>query len=115
MHQSTTIPIQIHAWDPENRRFLEEHIQGYETHQTCNTCNETETMEHILTHCRASSPRQIWDLAKNTWPHDCQLWPHISLGIILGCGSISVPETKAQARKDGQPQMIAPKGAKRLL
>jgi ribonuclease HI/exonuclease III len=90
-------------------------IQGYETRQTCSICNETETMEHILIHCRALPPRQIWDLAKNTWPHDPQLWPNISLGIILGCGSISVPETEAQARRDDQPRMIAPKGAKRLL
>jgi hypothetical protein len=60
-------------------------------------------MEHVLIHCNAAPPREIWNLAKNMWPHDPHLWPEPSLGIILGCGSISLP------------QEPAPRGAMRLL
>ena len=29
------------------------HVENFEEHEFCNTCNTTETMEHILLHCRA--------------------------------------------------------------
>jgi ribonuclease HI len=91
-------------------------INNYEARQTCSTCKETETMEHILIHCNAAPSRTIWDLAKTLWPHPPQLWPDISLGIILGCGSISLPETAARpARPRADNQMTVPKGATRLL
>ena len=49
------------------------------------------------------------------WPHDPHLWPEISLGIILGCGSISLPVRNPQNPGDNQTQDTAPKGVMRLL
>ena len=91
-------------------------INNYEACQTCNMCEELETMEHILIHCNTTPPRIIWDLAMNLWPHSPQLWPNISLGIILGCGSINFPESAAQAmhQRVGN-ETTAPKGATRLM
>ena len=91
-------------------------INNYEMHQTCNTCEKLETMEHILIHCNAIAPRIIWDLATNLWPHAPQLWPNISLGIILGCGSINFPESATQAvHQRVRNETTAPKGAMRLM
>ena len=44
-----------------------------------------------------------------------QLWPKISLGIILACGSISLVAETIQPGRDNPPQENAPRGATRLL
>ena len=75
------------------------HINGFEERQWCQTCHTTETMEHILIHCQESAVRIIWDQAKELWPHTEIPWPEISLGIILGCGAI----TLANAPNDNIP------------
>ena len=66
------------------------HINGYEARETCTACNETESMSHILTQCNETSTQLIWRLAKTLWPHRNTPWPEITLGTILGCGSISL-------------------------
>jgi hypothetical protein len=84
--------------------------------QTCQLCDETETMEHILVHCTATPPSTIWDLAKNTWPHAPHLWPEISIGIILGCGTISPPGIAQPGGPEAnQNYGRVPRGATRLL
>ena len=91
-------------------------IPGYETRQTCQVCNNPETMEHILIHCNATPPHIIWDLARNTWPHAPHLWPEISLGIILGCGSICPPGIAQPGRPEADQALERiPRGATRLL
>jgi hypothetical protein len=72
-------------------------------------------MEHVLLRCNATPPGAIWHLARNMWPHDPHLWPEISLGIILGCGSISLPVRNPRNPGENQTQDTAPKGAMRLL
>ncbi|KAI0281171.1 hypothetical protein BC826DRAFT_923541 [Russula brevipes] len=59
-------------------------------------------MEHILTQCIAPPRRIIWNLAKQTWPHREYVWPQISTGLIIGCGTISEP------RKLNQEERIEP-------
>ncbi|KAG1762117.1 hypothetical protein EDD22DRAFT_979909 [Suillus occidentalis] len=61
---------------------------------------ETELMEHILT--------QLWNLAKKIWPTKHSPWPDPNIGVILGCGSLSIPNPP---RSDNAPI----KGASRLL
>ncbi|KAI0251034.1 hypothetical protein BJV78DRAFT_1213956 [Lactifluus subvellereus] len=56
---------------------------------------------HILVHCNATPTRVIWELAKNTRPHDHHLWPEITIGIILGCGSINASTRDIQPRGAG--------------
>src|SRR6266581_8499511 len=68
------------------------HIQAVAERQFCATCGTTESMDHILIHCRCRPARQIWSLAKETWPHRNIPWPEIDLGTILGCGGLSVQQ-----------------------
>jgi len=65
-------------------------INGYKEQEQCATCNETESMNHIMTHCRENNTHLIWNLAKNFWPHRNIPWPDIDIGTILGCGCINM-------------------------
>jgi hypothetical protein len=92
------------------------HINGHETRQTCATCETTESMTHILIHCREPPTNIIWSLARQTWPHAENQWPTPSLGIILGCGAIHLPAIEEQTDPPTQaPQHLPSKGTKRLL
>ncbi|KAG2063309.1 hypothetical protein BDR04DRAFT_1131112 [Suillus decipiens] len=59
---------------------------------------ETETMEHILTQCGDPARKIIWELASKLWPPNHRPWPEPSIGIILGCGLISIPNTTGASR-----------------
>ena len=95
-----------------------EHIPGYQDRQSCRACRRVETMEHILINCNEPPPRIIWQLAKNIWPEHTYEWPEISIGIILGCGSITSPREEAHLRVDQAEQdrrTRNTKGATRLM
>ena len=49
-------------------------------------------MEHILIDCDNVAISTVWSLAKQTWPSTFGLWPEPQLGLILGCGSIALPQ-----------------------
>src|SRR6266852_2255738 len=93
-------------------------IPNVQQREFCKTCRTTETMEHILVHCQAAPRRIIWNLAEELWPHTRHPWPEISLGIILGCGTITLPpdnnENDPTGRED-PTQRTQKRGAKRLL
>jgi len=93
-------------------------IPNVQQREFCKTCRTTETMEHILVHCQAAPRRIIWNLAEELWPHTRHPWPEISLGIILGCGTITLPpdnnENDPTGRED-PTQRTRKRGAKRLL
>jgi ribonuclease HI len=93
------------------------HINGHETRRTCATCDDTESMDHILIHCREPPATTIWTLARQTWPHAPNLWPLPSLGIILGCGAIHLPADQPTNHLDmnTRPQSTGKRGIKRLL
>jgi hypothetical protein len=77
----------------------------------CSTCDEEESMCHILTKCRAPTREVPWNLAKSIWPHNENTWPQINLGTTLGCGTLTVesePPERNQKRKRNA-------GATRLL
>jgi hypothetical protein len=92
------------------------HIQARAPREFCTTCGSTESMEHILIDCRSQPVRQIWNLAKNIWPHRDIPWPEISLGTILGCGCLSAHQTAnpREINRDQRPNALL-KGATRLL
>ena len=93
-------------------------IQRYEQREFCTTCRVTESMEHILVHCQAAPRRLIWALAEELWPHERNLWPEISLGIILGCGTITLPPGENQEEPNGRGNIVQrtqKRGAERLL
>ena len=94
-------------------------IGGYWTHipaiadrSLCTTCGVTESMDHILIHCRSTPMQLIWQLAKDTWPHANIPWPEISLGIILGCRCLTVPPEANQEQHQGNAHL---RGASCLL
>ncbi|KAH7914514.1 ribonuclease H-like protein, partial [Hygrophoropsis aurantiaca] len=65
-------------------------IPGYEQRARCSACDDqNESMEHILTECPNNHQKEIWKLAKNLWPHKNKPWPNLSIGLILGCASIT--------------------------
>jgi len=75
-------------------------IDGYEGRETCTTCNETESMSHILTQCKEKHTQLIWDLAKNLWPHQNIPWPEIDMGTILGCSCFNLcPERQRRGNQ----------------
>jgi hypothetical protein len=92
-------------------------IHSHEERQNCPTCDTTENMEHILTHCLTPLANSIWLLAQQLWPHPPYLWPMPSLSIILGCGTLHLPPE--QQPEENQPQHTLARthnrGTKRLL
>ena len=95
-------------------------IPGYEDRGQCPRCHTTEDMEHILTTCTIGPVNEIWTLARNTWPHDPELWPQINIGIILGCGSLSTLEDEQsdsddEDNQDNHQRRSNKKGMDRLL
>jgi ribonuclease HI len=72
------------------------HIPGYKTRGQCQLCQTTEDLNHILTQCSAEPVNTLWTLARSKWPHlgphSPEQWPEITLGTILGCGSLTVPK-----------------------
>jgi len=89
-------------------------INGYEDREICATCNETESMSHILTQCKEKNTQIIWLLAKNLWPHRNTPWPEVSLGTILGCGCIHLHPNRPR-RNNQQPGRMTLQGPTRLL
>jgi hypothetical protein len=88
-------------------------IPRYQHRQLCRTCNTVESMEHILINCEEIAVRTIWELAKNFWPYEDTPWPDISIGTILGCGSIKAPRAIQDQDRDRTPHQG--KGPTRLL
>jgi len=82
----------------------------------CATCGTTKSMDHILSHCRSSPNRIIWNLIKSTWPHRNLPWPGNNLGTILGCGCITAQCTIHQNQNPNQnPSNAHLRGTTRLL
>ncbi|KAF9471236.1 hypothetical protein BDN70DRAFT_909401 [Pholiota conissans] len=82
------------------------HIPGHEDRQKCEECNNTdETMEHILTMCRTSGQRVIWEAAKRLWALRGLEWPEISLGSILGCGTRIIRSNNRRAILPGATRL----------
>jgi len=86
------------------------HINGYKEREMCTTCNETESMSHILTQCKEKSTQLVWDLTKNLWPHRNTPWPDITLGTILGCSSISLQPSRPGRQNQRRRHTAAHKG-----
>jgi ribonuclease HI len=93
-------------------------IPDNEQREFCKTCRVTESMEHIPVHCQAAPRRIIWTLAEELWPHTQTLWPEIGLGIILGCGTTTLPPEENQESPNERgniAQRTEKRGARRLL
>ena len=91
-----------------------DNIDGYEERETCATCNETESMSHILTQCKEKHTQLIWELAKTLWPHQNIPWPEVNMGTILGCGCINLRPGRLRRNNQRQNKKITHRGPTRL-
>ncbi|KAJ7018378.1 hypothetical protein C8F04DRAFT_977361, partial [Mycena alexandri] len=72
------------------------HIPECRERATCNFCNETEDLEHVLIKCRQPGQTQVWSLAKDLWLRKHPTWPEPSLGGVLGCGLATFKNEKGK-------------------
>ena len=91
------------------------HINGYEERGTCLKCNKTESMGHILTQCTERTTQTVWRLAKDLWPHRTIPWLEVTLGTILGCGSIRLKPDRQGRNDRRRPHKKTYPGATRLF
>ncbi|KAJ7140527.1 ribonuclease H-like protein [Mycena crocata] len=61
-------------------------IPGYEEQGKCRVCDETETMEHILTKCSARGQAMVWRQASKIWRRKTGTDLYPTLGEIMVCG-----------------------------
>ncbi|KAF9001722.1 hypothetical protein BDQ17DRAFT_1244200, partial [Cyathus striatus] len=62
------------------------HLNGLEHRAHCPECNTEETLEHILTECKASGQEVVWKLTQQLLRMKNIQWEDISFGSIIGCG-----------------------------
>lgn len=106
----------VHGTHKIGRFWL--NIEGYTQRAACRNCGDDETMNHILTECTHPSTRLIWSLAKETWPHDEDTWPEITLGTIIGCGTLQIRTQKENRRENRNTNVAKDRpdaGATRLI
>ncbi|KAJ6576536.1 hypothetical protein DFH09DRAFT_1246437 [Mycena vulgaris] len=61
-------------------------IPECEEREMCQTCNVTESLEHIMIYCTRPSQLKVWDLAEELWSKKGHAWGTPSLAGILGSG-----------------------------
>ncbi|KAF6758942.1 hypothetical protein DFP72DRAFT_807262, partial [Ephemerocybe angulata] len=84
-----------------------EHITAVrDTHMPCRSCGvPEESMSHILTECSVSGQETIWKLARKAWEHTNLDFPNITLGLILGIGTLQIKDTDGKVL-DGRTRLI---------
>jgi hypothetical protein len=72
-------------------------IEGAEDRAKCTICGVVdESMQHILLECPSTARKEVWKLARRTWPTGYQKWRTVDMGLILGSGAINL---KADPRR----------------
>ncbi|KAI0667424.1 ribonuclease H-like protein [Trametes maxima] len=64
------------------------HIPGYENRATCQLCGVEESMEHIITTCRAKCVKTAWAMCRALLEKKGSVMPELSMGIIMGAPAI---------------------------
>lgn len=65
-------------------------ISGFEQRGTCQHCETTESMEHILTKCESPGQEMVWDLASQLWETKTGSPLRPTVGEIIACNIIKV-------------------------
>ncbi|KAI0361600.1 hypothetical protein OH77DRAFT_1546125, partial [Trametes cingulata] len=79
-----------------------EHIPGYETRATCPRCDETESLEHILTGCAAPGQAIVWSMVRALLSKKRIVLPPTSLGTALAAPIL----TQGNRRKKGHDRLL---------
>ncbi|KAF9542898.1 RnaseH-domain-containing protein [Agrocybe pediades] len=82
-------------------------IPNHEIRGWCHECDTVETLEHILTECRASGQEIIWKLVEETWSKKSKKWKRPTLGLILGCGLANFHPERGKKRLTGANRLWA--------
>ena len=90
-------------------------IPSYEDRAKCLICQRRESMEHILLECTNDIRTLIWKKAKDIWPHGQNRWPNITIGTILGIGSIALQDEENDIDDRTNTRSIKTRGQTRLL
>lgn len=78
-----------------------ESIPQYKHRARCDACSyPNEDLEHILTDYEYLSRQQIWDLAKEIWPHCIADWPTIKLSLVTRLGSLTIKHPENDNRNN---------------
>jgi hypothetical protein len=72
-------------------------------------------MQHILLECRHSARRVIWRKAKELWPHGQLRWPNITIGTIMGIGSVTLQDNEGHIDDQRNTRSMKTRGQTRLL
>ena len=94
-HQDVRRPIQAFLYKAINRALrigdFWTNIPTFEQRAHCPSCDHSpESLEHILLECNHLMTERIWTLAKHFWPETSVPWPTLNLGVLLGCGSLTL-------------------------
>ncbi|KAG2132751.1 ribonuclease H-like domain-containing protein [Suillus clintonianus] len=113
---SNTLETDRSIWKARKNKDLSKKIPNLHVQSTPQRVQkDTESMSHMLTECNSSIRKLIWRLAEQIWPTNIIPWPDISIGIILGCGAISIPHKQNKDDPDDKKKAESKRGAARLL
>ncbi|KAG2029994.1 RnaseH-domain-containing protein [Suillus americanus] len=74
-------------------------------------CGEVlELMDHILTHCNNPMQKKIWSLARTIWPRQHGPWPEPTIGLVLGCSALSIPQAPREQNEENHAILKINKG-----
>lgn len=79
-------------------------IQGKEGRATCSVCDELESIEHILFHCKAPGQSQVWASAAGLWKRKSDSWRPPSLLDIQTLG-LGLHHDEAVRRRPGASRL----------
>jgi ribonuclease HI len=91
-------------------------VPTFEHQAMCQLCpGETESMEHIITQCSCPMRTTIWELACQLWPQHHRPWPAPHIGLILGCGLLSIPTAQPEDNAPHKKEAALKKDTSHLL
>ena len=82
-------------------------ILTFKHHTCCSSCDHTiKSLEHILLECRNPTTALVWSLTSQFWPSSTGQWPELTLGMLLGCRSVTLPPLEGRPRNKGPSRLI---------
>lgn len=74
-------------------------ISGFEERAMCEVCHCEESMEHILTKCKAPGQEIIWQAVGKWWGKRTGSWMKPLLSGILACGAVRITTQEGKVKR----------------
>lgn len=84
------IPIPCPTWVAPNRRFLDAYTRLPNPSLLLPQGLTIDNLDHHFFRCQSPERTTIWSLTNALWPQTHGEWPQITLGTIMGCGTINL-------------------------